>query len=65
MTKFYFVKVLRYTIYNIFGIVELFGQRKFWCVVVVVVWKAYIPGQSQTGLGPKVYPFTQWCTEDF
>ena len=27
-------------------------------VVVVVVWRVSTPGQTQTGLGPRVYPFT-------
>ena len=27
-------------------------------VVVVVVRRASTPGQTQTGLGPRVYPFT-------
>ena len=26
--------------------------------VIVLVWKAYTPGQLQTGPGPRVHPFT-------
>ena len=30
--------------------------RRF--VVVVIVWRASTPGQTQAGLGPRIYPFT-------
>ena len=33
-------------------------QEKFWDLNVVVVCRVSTTGQAQTGLGPRVYPFT-------
>ena len=33
-------------------------KKAFYALVVVVVWKGIRTGQTQTGLGPRVYPLT-------